>query len=426
MPRPYSRSSGALISISTSTYPCSLSNVTKYGPTDTVYESAVQSSVRTPGFRLLKRSQLPVNTYSTAIYRRVYTPSFSRKDTVSPNGTVLRIETRDGFPGLWYPDVYVGESLAQLRSSDANAAKAAAVNRLLANLKDMKFNAAQAFAERRQTANLLMNSVNRLVEFTRNFRRGNLSRCLSLLKSWKKARSNGREWSDKRWRNLKIPTQSDFGRLWLEYSYGWKPLLGDIHGAAELLAQTYYRETQPTRSDGKAKFRSETPFQSGICSGFTQVKFDVRYSVFYRIDNPATVAGSQTGLLDPALLAWELIPFSFVVDWLLPVGDYLEGINAPAGLVFVKGQVSERSTLHAFGALSGTDPSGWKVSGGSYDYFQYAQSRTRLESFPSPMTPTASLELNLNRFFSAFALMDQIFNPGVKSRNRGLRSSSLT
>jgi hypothetical protein len=33
------------------------------------------------------------------------------------------------------------------------------------------------------------------------------------------------------------------------------------------------------------------------------------------------------GLYDPAGLAWELLPFSFVADWFVPIGNYLENLN---------------------------------------------------------------------------------------------------
>ena len=35
----------------------------------------------------------------------------------------------------------------------------------------------------------------------------------------------------------------------------------------------------------------------------------------------------QLGLADPATVVWELIPYSFVVDWFIPIGSYLENLN---------------------------------------------------------------------------------------------------
>jgi hypothetical protein len=37
--------------------------------------------------------------------------------------------------------------------------------------------------------------------------------------------------------------------------------------------------------------------------------------------------GRSLGLTDPLSVVWEIIPYSFVVDWFLPVGTYLENLN---------------------------------------------------------------------------------------------------
>ena len=36
---------------------------------------------------------------------------------------------------------------------------------------------------------------------------------------------------------------------------------------------------------------------------------------------------SYTGLADPASVLWEKIPLSWVVDWMLPVGDFLAAVD---------------------------------------------------------------------------------------------------
>jgi hypothetical protein len=33
------------------------------------------------------------------------------------------------------------------------------------------------------------------------------------------------------------------------------------------------------------------------------------------------------GFLTPELVAWELLPFSFVADWFIPIGTYLEALD---------------------------------------------------------------------------------------------------
>ena len=40
---------------------------------------------------------------------------------------------------------------------------------------------------------------------------------------------------------------------------------------------------------------------------------------------------------NPLLTAWELVPYSFVVDWFIPIGDFLSQFSASHGLQYVSG-----------------------------------------------------------------------------------------
>lgn len=46
--------------------------------------------------------------------------------------------------------------------------------------------------------------------------------------------------------------------------------------------------------------------------------------------------------MDPELILWELVPFSFVVDWFMPVGDWME---ARAFASRISGSTTVTSTL---------------------------------------------------------------------------------
>ena len=41
---------------------------------------------------------------------------------------------------------------------------------------------------------------------------------------------------------------------------------------------------------------------------------------------------SETGFSNPLSVAWEIVPWSFVIDWMIPVGDYLNGLDALCGV----------------------------------------------------------------------------------------------
>jgi hypothetical protein len=73
----------------------------------------------------------------------------------------------------------------------------------------------------------------------------------------------------------------------------------------------------------------------------------VSCQIYGRIDPNA--AGlrtlNQLGLLNPLSLIYELTPWSFVVDWFVPIGPVLNALTAPAGLIFVSGTKSVKSSF---------------------------------------------------------------------------------
>jgi hypothetical protein len=80
-------------------------------------------------------------------------------------------------------------------------------------------------------------------------------------------------------------------------------------------------------------------------------------------------AQRQLGLLDPATVLWEIIPYSFVVDWFLPIGSYLDNLNQIPNLVgrFVTTDIRERKDFRWQ----------WAPHGGASDYI------IELTKFPS-------------------------------------------
>lgn len=51
----------------------------------------------------------------------------------------------------------------------------------------------------------------------------------------------------------------------------------------------------------------------------------------YLVKDATLKSLAQCGISNPLLLGWELIPYSFVVDWLFPVGEYLSALDALNG-----------------------------------------------------------------------------------------------
>lgn len=139
------------------------------------------------------------------------------------------------------------------------------------------------------------------------------------------------------------------------------------------------------------QFKSVVDFNDGVNKWFRTADIFCRMSCTVRLSNPSLYQAARTGITNPLATAWELCPFSFVVDWFCNVGDILSGL---------------------------TDLQGVELSNGSYSYkmvsntntFFYGGSCTTeymlYERFPSvPSPPPVKLE-----FSSPFTGLKRLLN----------------
>lgn len=153
-------------------------------------------------------------------------------------------------------------------------------------------------------------------------------------------------------RNLTSQTPA---KLWLEVSYGWKPLLADIHSGIETVNNGLARESEQfvvTRR-GSCTLVPDSQITGTYWTGIStsgSVKGHVETKYRMKVSNPSLAYLTQLGLDNPAYIAWISLPMSFVVDWLAPVSDWLRGITSPLGLEFTSGY----TTVKVDGAFTGS------------------------------------------------------------------------
>lgn len=112
---------------------------------------------------------------------------------------------------------------------------------------------------------------------------------------------------------------------WLSLQFGWIPLVGDAYSAADAYKKG---ATRPKVT----KIRSHTTFKRRVATGGKApgglMYVDRLYETYSkRVILKTTYQPSvydQLGLTNPALIAWELLPFSFLVDYFVGIGDWLE------------------------------------------------------------------------------------------------------
>lgn len=124
--------------------------------------------------------------------------------------------------------------------------------------------------------------------------------------------------------------REDVASMWLAWKYGWEPLIHDVYGFMSEIEK--FRKESPMIYRKKASYVESIPkIQVNQGSNIVSVQVPTTKSVIVRMkwelaENPSYAW--KLGLLDPAVVAWEVIPFSFVVDWFVPVQNSLEAWSA--------------------------------------------------------------------------------------------------
>lgn len=268
-----------------------------------------------------------------------------------------------------------------------NEAQRLAAVRLRDKVNKPKFNAGVAFAERGQTGNLIANTATRVYHAARSMRRADLRGFLNACSL--------PESSDirKAWESVyKTPPSKRLANHWLEYNFGWKPLLSDVKEAAETLASHVLEENYKEDATASATIKRTVEWKPPANSLDPTVRFDYkatyRYKIKYRLDQYWRAAMAQTGIDNPALVAWELLPYSFVIDWFLPVGDYLKRLTAFSGFDLVGGSQSVRvnGTAQVMLAAAQVGSEGGMPTSviikGAYNRREFHYGRSPISTFP--------------------------------------------
>lgn len=161
----------------------------------------------------------------------------------------------------------------------------------------------------------------------------------------------------------RVSRKRQFADNWLEYHFGWSPLIGDIGGAVKVLQgqppSEYVRATG-TYSGSSRSWNQFVDYPTP--SRAFEHTFSATATVGCRIVqvNPDLALANALGFTDPATLAWESVPFSFVVDWFANVSDFLSQMSAMIGYTV------DRAYNKIFFAASGTETQfAWSSSGKS-------------------------------------------------------------
>lgn len=313
-------------------------------------------------------SALSPNAYSVSWVDQDLTPTAYNTDVIRTSNGALLNRTR-----------YSNISWAPLPNPVTFSAndQLALIGKLRETIRGSDFNMAVFLGEGRESLKMIGIAAITIAQAMNAVRKGNVFEAARLLYD-----SKGNVVQYKRPREFKTLSAN-----WLQLQWGWIPLLSDMKAGAEQLA---HRLEVPFKQRVVASMRISPPLTfSGGWSKFVAAEC---YSVASR-RIVATISEQESlpvlsGLMDPELVAWELLPFSWLVDYVSPIGDYLAARAFASRLngVFVTTTHSRRKVRGVRSYTSG---------GGSSTTLNYATAANNGYDSAGSMTRTVSNSLQV-------------------------------
>lgn len=279
------------------------------------------------------------------------------------------------------------------------------ITRALLQLKDQRVNIGVALGESVSTARTLGSGISAINE-TADFLGSSLTRLAQAGRAFKKG-----QWK-KAAKILKVPPPVSVPKNWLALQYGWMPLLNDIKGACDELIVGIPQK--PPIVTVKSKYRKSDNYVAYQTVGNVVNRLDRVASAggYLRLDyepgNNFLQTAARLGLMNPAEVAWELVPFSFVADWVSPIGDFLSCLDAAVGWNFKSGSYSTfrrcRTGFTYHHSLTVRETGSWQGSRSKVE-----MNRKVYVSSPLPSNPGIKNPFSAKHLANGLALVATVF-----------------
>jgi hypothetical protein len=214
--------------------------------------------------------------------------------------------------------------------------------------------------------------------------------------------------------------------LWLEYRFGIIPLVSDAQAAVAAFgvvmsgAPNLGKVTASVSNseDSVSEMFGLTDFSPAdiVGANYYYSKTIRRIGISYTVSSQASNALAHLGLTTPLATAWELIPFSFMIDWAYPIGQALNAYSAFDGMVFGRGYQTTftRMTINNVCGYATSIPNITNIQIGGRETFVSTSSykgvkmdRVALTDFPSPTLPTPKNPVSVIHAANALAVLRQ-------------------
>nr|QDH90923.1 MAG: hypothetical protein H1Rhizo26FD577_000003 [Leviviridae sp.] len=144
-----------------------------------------------------------------------------------------------------------------------------------------------------------------------------------------------------------------FANKWLELHFGWVPLVKDIGSAMDTISKPDFG-LRKVRGSSQVRYQHRVDFKQDLNRShqYVEATISCHSCATYRVTNPNAFLANQLGVVNPLAVAWEAVPYSFVVDWFSNVGQVLSSMDTFCGCTLFSSYTttSQDGTLDYFAA----------------------------------------------------------------------------
>lgn len=200
----------------------------------------------------------------------------------------------------------------------ANSVKIVAYDRFKSKISD-RASVGVSLIEASQSVQMIADRAVQMLSFGRALKRGRFGEAAAILKM-----PGGRPPKG-------VSKRKTVANNYLEFHFGWAPLVSDIYSAVDVL-QSPLKSYSVKASAYDVFDVSWKP--TGLYSQGANVlsKQTIKYGTEVTVSNPNLWLANQLGLINPLTLVYEAFPFSFLLEWVTNVGQFLESGTDMMGL----------------------------------------------------------------------------------------------
>lgn len=269
------------------------------------------------------------------------------------------------------------------------------ISKLFDQIKGHDFNLAVNLAELTKTSSMVVSNLGKLGRSISALKRGDFghaARQLGMINS-----------------GTSLLKSKDVSGRWLELQYGWRPLLAETYNAAKAYEAL-------TKGPRVLRFHAHKSlpwkeYEMSQVPSLYQQKCLHKFSKYISCELQEDISlARQLGLIDPASVAWELMPYSFVVDWFIPIGTYIDLLmNIP----FLKGRfmTSDYRETKCSTRATGIPERGWWAGNWIYSRDPLPVDTLRFKRtyrYPSSVLKVPSPQFNFSGIFQGKRIWNAI------------------